>query len=64
MKKGTPVGNNMYHGIPYGIRRIQFTVLCKQKKEKMPTLKKAKSLTDTLPFRHPQSKPTHHPNSM
>ena len=37
-------------------------VLCKQGKEKKATLKKAKSLADTLLFLPPASKPTHHPN--
>ena len=26
-RKKRPVGNNMYHGIPYGIRRIQLSVM-------------------------------------
>ena len=37
------------------------SVTYKLRKEKLPTRKKAKSLTDTLLFLPPSSIPTHHP---
>ena len=51
----------MMTAYPSGYAAYHNSVLCKQGKKKMPTLKKAKSLADTLLFLPPTSKPTHPP---